>query len=152
MFHTRRGKARKSIGRKMQRSGLKDKISVLGLLCSRKMGGDWKQKRPTSAFRKYTTIRHVDKAEKTFQENCSFKSLGRSSLARAFLKWSCPLNGKGSFLKGFSVNEAKAGKRGDCPGHLLMSNMPSHETGQFVCAGSLTESPVHLACWAQHQL
>lgn len=103
-------------------------------------------------YPKKITIGHISKAEKTFQQNWNFKSLGTRSLAWVFLKWSYPLNCKESFLKkGFSVNEAKAGKRGDCPSHLLMSNMLSHESGQFVWFGSLTESPVHLACWAQHQ-
>lgn len=151
MVNTRQGNARNSIGKKMHRSVLKDKISVLGLLCSQWIGGDWKQKRPPGVLGKYSTIRHI-KAKKTFQQNWNFKSLGTRSLAWVFLKLSCPLNCKESSLKkGFSVNEAKAGKQGDCPSHLLMSNMLSHESGQFVCFGSLTESPLHLACWARHQ-
>lgn len=125
---------------------------MLGSLCLQRMGGDWKQKRPPHVLEKYSTIRHIIKAETTFQQNWDFRSLGTRSLAWVFLKWNCPLNCKEFFLKkGCSVNEAKAGKWGDCPSHLLMSNMLSHESGQFLCVGSLTESPVHLACWAQHQ-
>lgn len=112
----------------------------------------WKQKRPPGILGKYSTIRHIIKAERTFQQRWNFKSPETWRLAWVILKWSCPLNCKESFLKkGCSVNEAKAGKQGDCPSHLLMSNMLSHESGQLVWFGSLTESPVHLAWWAQHQ-
>lgn len=151
MFNTGWGK-RQSIGKKIHRSVSKDKNSVLGSPCSQRTGQDWKQKRPPGILGKYSTIRHSIKAEKTFQQRWNFNSLGTRRLAWVILKWSCPLNCKESFLKkGCSVNEAKAGKQGDCPSHLLMSNMLSHESGQFVWFGSLTESPVHLAWWAQHQ-
>lgn len=63
-----------TIIKKMHRSVLKYKISVLALLCSQRMGRDWKQKRPPGVLGKYSTIRHIMKAEKTFQENWNFKS------------------------------------------------------------------------------
>lgn len=151
MFNTKWGK-RRSIGKKIHRSVWKYKNSLLGSLCSQRTGGDWKQKRPPGILGKHSTTRHIIKAEKTFQQRWNFKGLGTRRLAWVILKWSCPLNCKESFLKkGCSVNEAKAGKQGDCPSHLLMSNMLSHESGQFVWFGSLTESPVHLAWWAQHE-
>lgn len=150
MFNTRWGK-RQYVGEKIHMSVWKYKNSVLGSPCFQRTG-DWKQKRPPGILGKYSTIRHIIKAEKTFQKRWNFKSLGTGRLALVILKWSCPFNCKESFLKkGCSVNEAKAGKQGDCPSHLLMSNMLSHESGQFVWFGSLTENPVHLAWWAQHQ-
>lgn len=81
MFNTRRGNARNSIRKMMHRSVLKDKISALGSLCSQRMGGDWKEKRPPGVLGKYSTIRHIIKAEKTFQANWNFKSLETRSLA-----------------------------------------------------------------------
>lgn len=68
-----------TVGKKMHRSVLKDKVSVLGALCSQTMGGDWKRKRPPGVFRKYSTIRHMTNAEKTFQQNWNFKSLGQEA-------------------------------------------------------------------------
>lgn len=66
---------------KMHRSVCKHKILVLGLVCSQRVGGDWKQKRPPGVLGKYSTIRHIIKAEKTFQQSWNFKSLGTTSLA-----------------------------------------------------------------------
>lgn len=89
MFNTRWRK-RQSIGKKIHRSVWKDKNSVLGSLCSQKTGQAWKQKRPPGILGKHSTIRHIIKAEKTFQQRWNFKSLGTRRLAWVILKWSCP--------------------------------------------------------------